>query len=116
MAQIQPGHVLIKGARLMDPGKRRAEATDVLVTDGVIAAIGVGLAAPEGAQVVDAEGMIIHPGLINAHTHGHGGLARGQGSQEDAGECGGMCSAGSGCRIWAVRVSVLGFGQCGIRL
>ena len=81
MAQIQPGHVLIKGARLMDPGKRRAEPTDVLVTDGVIAAIGVGLAAPEGAQVVDAADMIIHPGLINAHTHGHGGLARGQGDK-----------------------------------
>ncbi len=81
MAQIQPGHVLIKGARLMDPGKRRAEATDVLVTDGVIAAIGVGLATPEGAQIVEAEGMIIHPGLINAHTHGHGGLARGQGDK-----------------------------------
>lgn len=81
MATQKPGFTIIRGARLADPGLRRAEATDVLIQDGIIREVGVGLAAPEGATVVDAAGMVIHPGLINAHTHGHGGLARGQGDK-----------------------------------
>ena len=81
MAEIEPGLVLIRGARLADPAKRRAEAADVLVEDGVIRTVGTGLPAPPSARVIDADGCLIHPGLINAHTHGHGGLARGQGDR-----------------------------------
>jgi guanine deaminase len=77
MAKTAPGTLLIRGARLVDPAKRRAEPADVLVTDGVIRALGTDLPAPADARVEDAAGMLIHPGLINAHTHGHGGLARG---------------------------------------
>ncbi len=44
-------------------------AGDVLVEDGRIAAVGPGLAAPEGAEVVDASGMIALPGFVNAHIH-----------------------------------------------
>lgn len=81
MATTKPGFALIRHARLADPGRRRAEPTDVLIQDGIIREVGVGLAAPEGATLMDASGMVIHPGLINAHTHGHGGLARGQGDK-----------------------------------
>jgi 5-methylthioadenosine/S-adenosylhomocysteine deaminase len=77
MARPEPGALLIRGARLVDPAKRRADAADVLVEDGVIRAVGADLAAPEAARVEDASGLLIHPGLVNAHTHGHGGLARG---------------------------------------
>ncbi|MBX6372983.1 MAG: amidohydrolase [Acetobacteraceae bacterium] len=81
MARNEPGFTLICGGLLADPAKRRAEPVDVLIEDGVIRAVGSGLAVPEGARVEDAGGMVIHPGLINAHTHGHGGLARGQGDK-----------------------------------
>ncbi len=81
MARNEAGFVLIRGARLADAAKRRAEPTDVLIEDGVIRQIGAGLAAPAGAKVVEAAGMLIHPGLINSHMHGHGGLARGQGDK-----------------------------------
>lgn len=45
------------------------EATDLLVRDGRIAAIGKGLAAPAGAHVIDAQGRHLTPGLIDAHSH-----------------------------------------------
>ena len=77
MAKTAPGTILIKGAKLVDPAKRRAEPADVLITDGIIKAVGAGIGAPADARIEDATGMMIHPGLINAHTHGHGGLARG---------------------------------------
>ena len=42
----------------------------VLVEDGIIAQVGTGAApAVEGAQVVDAEGKLVTPGLVDAHTH-----------------------------------------------
>jgi 5-methylthioadenosine/S-adenosylhomocysteine deaminase len=81
MAQAEPGFSLIRGARLADPAKRRAEPADVLVEDGTIREVGQGLSAPGGARVVEAAGFLIHPGLINSHMHGHGGLARGQGDK-----------------------------------
>jgi 5-methylthioadenosine/S-adenosylhomocysteine deaminase len=81
MAQPESGFSLIRGALLADPAKRRAEPAEVLVEDGTIREVGRGLSAPEGARVVEATGHLIHPGLINAHMHGHGGLARGQGDK-----------------------------------
>ncbi len=73
--------LLLRGGRLADPSHRRAPPADILVQGGRIAAIGTALAAPEGTEVLDASGHLIHPGLVNAHTHGHGGLSRGQGDR-----------------------------------
>lgn len=81
MAQNQPGTVVIRGALLADTALRRAESADILIEDGIIRAVGPHLATPEGSMVVEAEGMLVHPGLVNAHTHGHGALARGQGDR-----------------------------------
>ncbi|MGM4891502.1 amidohydrolase family protein [Tardiphaga sp. 839_C3_N1_4] len=81
MAKNYPGYVLIRDALISDAGARRGVQGDILVKDGIIAEIGLGLAAPEGAEIVDASGMLVHAGLINAHTHGHGGLGRGQGDR-----------------------------------
>lgn len=37
--------------------------------DGKIAAVGVDLACPKGAQVIDAEGRLVTPGCVEAHCH-----------------------------------------------
>src|SRR5947207_13213087 len=40
-----------------------------------------GCAAPEGAADFDAADRLIHPGLVNAHTHSHGNLGKGMGDR-----------------------------------
>ena len=50
------------------------EPADVLVADGVVAAIGepedeAGRAALAEATVVDAQGLVLLPGLVDLHTH-----------------------------------------------
>ena len=41
----------------------------ILIEDGKILAVGANVDAPEGCLVFDAKGMLITPGLIDAHTH-----------------------------------------------
>jgi dihydroorotase len=43
-------------------------AADILVTDGVITSVGENLAA-DGAHVINADGLIALPGLVDLHTH-----------------------------------------------
>ena len=45
MARTEPGFSVIRGGRLADPAKRRAEPVDVLIEDGVIREVGVGLSS-----------------------------------------------------------------------
>ncbi|WP_366657230.1 amidohydrolase [Fodinicurvata sp. EGI_FJ10296] len=71
---------IIRGGRLLDTHRHSAEFADILIVDDTIAEIGpAGMAAPDDAEVVDADRRLMHPGLINAHTHGHGVLAKGLG-------------------------------------
>ncbi|MGI6632035.1 MAG: dihydroorotase [Bacillota bacterium] len=60
--------LLIKGGRVIDPATNRDETADILVADGKIAGIEAGIIA-EDAEVLDASGMIVMPGLIDMHVH-----------------------------------------------
>ena len=65
--------ILIKGARVLDPGKLD-DKRDILVKDGVIEAVLDPTAPPEkldlsDVQVVDAKDMVVVPGLIDIHVH-----------------------------------------------
>jgi 5-methylthioadenosine/S-adenosylhomocysteine deaminase len=74
------GHTIIRHGRLLDIAGHAAPPADILVAGETIAAIGApGLAAPEDAVVIDASNRLLMPGLVNAHTHGHGNLAKGMG-------------------------------------
>jgi 5-methylthioadenosine/S-adenosylhomocysteine deaminase len=73
-----PTHTVIRGGKLLDIAKRKAVPVDILIKGDTIAEIGrPGLGAPEGATEIDAKHRLMHPGLINAHTHGPGNLAKG---------------------------------------
>ena len=73
---------IIRGGRLLDVEARTAAPTDILIEGARIREVGApGLAAPEGALAVDAEGRLLMAGLVNAHTHGHGALAKGVGDR-----------------------------------
>jgi len=60
--------LLIRGGTVVDPSQGLHDVRDVLVRDGKIAEIGVGLEAG-GAEVFDAAGFLVMPGFIDMHTH-----------------------------------------------
>jgi cytosine/adenosine deaminase-related metal-dependent hydrolase len=78
--------ILIKDADVvvtMDADRRELAGADVLLRGGVIAAVGVGLKAP-GAEVVEARGCVVTPGLVNTHHHLYQTLTRAVPGGQDA--------------------------------
>lgn len=61
--------LLIRNARLVEPGQR-VFSGDVLVHEGRIAATGAIAAKVPEAEIVEARGRLLTPGLIDIHTHG----------------------------------------------
>jgi len=61
--------LLIRGGRVIDPSQGYDAVADVLLVDGRIAGLGSGLGAPDGAEIVDARGKAVAPGLIDLHVH-----------------------------------------------
>lgn len=73
---------VIRSGRLLSVRDRAAVPRDILIRDGEIAEIGPsGMPAPDGAEAVNAGGMMLMPGLINAHSHGHGSFGKGLGDR-----------------------------------
>ncbi|MEQ9405034.1 MAG: amidohydrolase [Cyclobacteriaceae bacterium] len=68
MAQ-EKGSILIKGGTVLTVTNGTLENTDVLIRDGKISKIGSGLKAPSGAKTIDASGLYVMPGIIDAHSH-----------------------------------------------
>ena len=50
---------------------------EILIEGSKIAAVGPSVKVPVGAKVIDAQGMVAMPGLINAHHHFYSSFARG---------------------------------------
>jgi 5-methylthioadenosine/S-adenosylhomocysteine deaminase len=75
-------HTILRGGRVLDIAAGTAELGDILIEDDTIREIGPpGCAAPAEAVEIAADRRLLHPGLVNAHTHGHGNLAKGMGDR-----------------------------------
>ncbi|MDR7125873.1 8-oxoguanine deaminase [Pseudotabrizicola sp. 4114] len=78
--------ILIRNADVvvtMDATRRELAGADVLLRGGVIAAVGQGLPAL-GAEVVEARGCVVTPGLVNTHHHLYQTLTRAVPGGQDA--------------------------------
>ena len=66
----------IKNGLVNDAVNREPYIADILVDSGKISAIGVNLEIPEGTEIIDASGLEVYPGFVEAHAHtgmdGHG--------------------------------------------
>ncbi|MDO5388135.1 MAG: dihydroorotase [Clostridia bacterium] len=60
--------ILIKGGRLVDPKNNVDKVTDMLVKDGKVAKISESI-AENADKVINAEGLVVMPGLIDLHVH-----------------------------------------------
>ena len=63
----EPGDLLISGGRVVNVFNRRVEPADVVIADGRIA--GVGCYEWTADRTISAEGLVLMPGLIDAHMH-----------------------------------------------
>jgi dihydroorotase len=61
--------ILIRGGRVIDPSRGTDGLADVLLEDGKVSAVGRGVAPPEGAEIIEAAGKVVAPGLIDLHVH-----------------------------------------------
>ncbi|WP_037311597.1 amidohydrolase family protein [Amycolatopsis orientalis] len=62
---------LLRGGRVIDPATGFDGTADVLVTDGVVTAVGEGLPSEAGDTEIDVAGLVVGPGFIDLHSHVH---------------------------------------------
>ncbi|HEY8166339.1 MAG TPA: dihydroorotase [Gemmatimonadaceae bacterium] len=67
MISVRP--ILLTGGLVVDPSQGIEKVADLLLDDGRIEAIGSSLETPEGAEVIDCDGLMVAPGFIDVHCH-----------------------------------------------
>src|SRR5690606_34826024 len=65
---------LIKGGKVIDPGSGYDGSFDVAIRGNRIAAVDRNIPAASAAQVIDASGQVVTPGLVDLHTHVYHGV------------------------------------------
>ncbi|CAN5574209.1 dihydroorotase [soil metagenome] len=58
-------HTIIRGGRIIDPANQRDEIADLFISEGRI----VSPVERAAADIIDAVGLIVAPGLIDIHVH-----------------------------------------------
>ena len=61
--------LLVKGGRVIDPAQRIDRVADVAIRGGRIVAVQPNIAATEAAEMIEAAGRIVTPGLVDLHVH-----------------------------------------------
>ena len=60
--------ILIRGGRVIDPAQGLDRVADLLIEEGAVSAVDAKIQR-EGAQVIDASGLVVCPGFIDLHCH-----------------------------------------------
>jgi 5-methylthioadenosine/S-adenosylhomocysteine deaminase len=71
--------LMLSNALVLNPGEQPFRAC--ILTEGCLMAAVERVAVPAAGRVIDASDKIVIPGLVNAHTHGHGSLGKGLGDK-----------------------------------
>src|SRR5262245_30766771 len=70
--------IVICGGRVLRADLKTCDPADLFIQDGIIRAIEPpGRITAESVERIDAIDRLLVPGLVNGHTHGHGGLGKG---------------------------------------
>src|SRR5947209_12939314 len=64
-----PAVVAIRGATILTVTRGTIENGTIVLRNGKIAEVGANVAVPSGAEVVDASGKFVSPGIIDCHSH-----------------------------------------------
>ena len=64
-----PGVIVIRNATILTVSHGTMEHGSILIKDGKIAEVGQSVNAPKDAQVIDAAGQFVVPGIIDCHSH-----------------------------------------------
>jgi dihydroorotase len=91
--------LLVRGARVLDPGEGIDGRMDVLVRDGRIAALGEAIEVPPHTEIVEAEGCTLLPAFIDPHVHLR---TPGQEHKEDLATGTAAAAAGGYCTVLAM--------------
>jgi dihydroorotase len=68
--------LVITGGRVIDPANNVDANLDIAVSNGKIAAVEANIDKTATKRVVDANGLVVTPGLIDLHTHAAGGIRK----------------------------------------
>lgn len=61
--------LVIRGGRVIDPSQSMDRVLDVGIRDGKVIALRRGIPAGAGTESIDAQGLLVAPGLIDVHLH-----------------------------------------------
>src|SRR5688572_19983749 len=67
--------LLIRGGTLLDPAQGLHARRDVAFAGGRVAAVAEAIPAADAAQVVEADGALVTPGLVDIHVHVFDGVS-----------------------------------------